>query len=140
MHRVVLDTNVFVSGAISAHGYPAQILDSWRNQQFILVSSPQIINEISAVIQRPEIVKFTQQDTNQIISFIQEVTQRAYMTAGILTVNIISDPADNMILACAIEGKATHIVTGNTKHFSSLGSVYQGIKIITPHQFIVNEL
>lgn len=49
--------------------------------------------------------------------------------------NIIKqDPDDNVILECAIEGKAGYIVSGD-RHLLALKQ-YRGIKIITARQFI----
>lgn len=57
------------------------------------------------------------------------------MTSGTLILNVLdNDPDDNMVLACAKEGIATHLVTGNTKDFPS--NEYKGIKIVTPRKFL----
>ena len=57
------------------------------------------------------------------------------MTSGALTLNVLTnDPDDNMVLACAEEGIATHLVTGNKKHFPQTD--YKGIKIVSPKEFL----
>lgn len=57
------------------------------------------------------------------------------MTSGTLTLDLLTqDPDDNMVLACAEEGMATHLVTGNTKHFPH--KEYKGIQIVTPREFL----
>ena len=43
--RAVLDTNVFVSGFINPHGFPAAIFRALRSKRFILVSSPPVNEE-----------------------------------------------------------------------------------------------
>jgi len=63
-------------------------------------------------------MKYTGLNSQETAQYVQEVTDRAYMTSGSLTLNILKDdPDDNMVLACAEEGLATHLVTGNKKHF-----------------------
>jgi predicted nucleic acid-binding protein len=43
MLRVVLDTNVLVSSALLREGKPAQAIQAWREQRFLLVTSPTLI-------------------------------------------------------------------------------------------------
>jgi Predicted nucleic acid-binding protein, contains PIN domain len=42
-----------------------------------------------------------------------------------------ADPEDDFIIACAVKGKATHVVTYDP-HIKELGESYQGIKILEP--------
>lgn len=135
MYRTVLDTNVFVSGATIGTNVPSHIINYWRNQDFVMVVSPQLIAEYEEVLRRPSVMEYTGLSLQESTHYIQEVKDRAYMTSGLLTLNVLkNDPDDNMVLACAKEGMATHLVTGNTKHFPS--EEYQGIKIVTPRQFL----
>ena len=135
MYRSTIDTNVFISGGTISQSPPSQIINHWRDQQFVMVASPQLISEYQEVLNRPKIMKCTGLTFQENKQYIQEVTDRAYMTNGNLTLNILKDdPDDNMVLACAEEGLATHLVTGNTKHFPF--KEYKGIKIVTPREFL----
>jgi putative PIN family toxin of toxin-antitoxin system len=42
--RIVLDTNVFISGVFFS-GPPYKILEAWRNGRIVLVVSPEILEE-----------------------------------------------------------------------------------------------
>lgn len=118
MYRAVLDTNVFVSGGTISVGVPSQIMNHWRNQNFVMIVSPQLIAEYEEVLSRPVVMKYTGLTPQENAQYIQEVKERAYLTSGNLTLNVLTnDPDDNMVLACAEEGIATHLVTGNTKDF-----------------------
>lgn len=46
--RIILDTNVFISG-IFFSGPPSQILKAWENQRFQIVLSQQILDEYQRV-------------------------------------------------------------------------------------------
>jgi len=46
-----------------------------------------------------------------------------------------ADPDDDKIVECAVEGKATHIVTGDRRHLLPLRS-YEGIAIVTAAEFL----
>jgi len=49
--------------------------------------------------------------------------------------NIVpNDPPDNLVLACAVEGKVDYLVSGNL-HLLDLEQ-HRGIKIVTPAQFL----
>lgn len=49
--------------------------------------------------------------------------------------DLLSDPDDNVIVACAVEGQANYLVTYDP-HFNSLGSEYRGIKIVKAIPFL----
>ena len=135
MIRAVLDTNVFISGGTIGAGPPSQIINHWKNQDFVMVVSPQLVTEYEEVLQRPSVMKYTGLSHQETSQYIQEVKDRAYITSGSLSLNVLKDdPDDNMVLACAEEGVATHLVTGNTKHFP-FGN-YKDIKIVSPREFL----
>ena len=135
MYRAVLDTNVFVSGGTISAGVPSQVINHWRNQDFVMVASPQLLTEYEEVLFRPGVMKYTGLSPQETSQYIQEVKDRSYMTNGALTLNVLTnDPDDNMVLACAEEGLATHLVTGNRKHFPFTD--YKGIKIVSPREFL----
>lgn len=135
MYRVVIDTNVFVSGGTLSTGAPYQIMNHWRNQNFVLVASPQLIKEYEEVLSRPSVMKYTGRSLQENSQYIQEIKYRAFIVSGTLALNILrNDPDDNMVLACAEEGVATHLVTGNKKHFPF--KEYKGIKVVSPREFL----
>lgn len=135
MYRAVLDTNVFVSGGTISTTPPTQIINRWRNGDFVLVASPQLIAEYQEVLLRPSVSKLTGLNTQEVTQYVDEVRDRAYITSGTLSLDVLkNDPDDNMILACAEEGMATHLVTGNKKHFPF--SNYKGTQIVSPREFV----
>lgn len=137
--RVVLDTNVLVSGTIVRHGFPARILLAAIDQRITLVVSPYLLAEYLAVIQRPHIAK----KYPDLSEWLDRV--RRFVSANAVSVSpssipkvIQDDPKDDAILACANAGYAQYIVSGD-RHLLKLGN-YQGIKIVTPREFVVNVL
>jgi hypothetical protein len=133
--KVVLDTNIFVSAIIAAQGKPAQILDAWRASRFDLVIRADIIEEIREVLCRPHIRKRHPWAREEIDAFLDSFGELATITLGELEVKVVADdPDDNMYVACAVEGEADYIVSGD-QHLLKLGT-FKGIKIITPAQFL----
>lgn len=49
--------------------------------------------------------------------------------------DILSDPDDNVVVACAVQGKANYLVTYDP-HFDSLKGSYKGIKIVKAIPFL----
>ncbi|RLF60637.1 MAG: putative toxin-antitoxin system toxin component, PIN family [Thermoplasmata archaeon] len=127
--RVVLDTNVIIS-AIFWRGSPYRVMKKALQRDFILVISPDILEEVSERLKykfdlpRDEIETLT----NILLSYsdIVEPTTK---------VNVVkADENDNKIIECAIDGEADFIVTGD-HHLLELKS-YKSIKIITPAEFL----
>jgi putative PIN family toxin of toxin-antitoxin system len=134
MMRAVLDANVFVSAVLSPNGIPAALLTAWRAEQFDLLISAAILNEISRVLRYPSIAKRHQWTAAKLQVFLEDLVSLAMMTPGKLTLNVITeDPADNRYLECAVEGDVDSIVSGD-RHLLDLRE-YQGIPILTPRVF-----
>lgn len=74
--------------------------------------------------------------TDEMIAKIARALKtEALQTKGELTVEVIAqDPDDNKFLACAIEGEADYIVSGD-HHLLDLGS-YRCIPILRPAAFL----
>lgn len=139
MHRAVLDTNVIVSGTATTSTVPFQVLESWRAGNFVLVTSPQIHAEVNEVLLRPKVRQFTNLSPKQVTDLVSNIEKRAYVTVGTLEVGVVEkDPDDNKFIACAIEGFAPLIVSGD-KHLLDIGE-YEGIKIVKPRLFLENYL
>jgi len=136
MLRVVLDTNVFISGLLSRSGASAQALDAWRERRYLLVTSIGIIAEIQAVLNYPHIrAKYAipDEDINQLVAILNKDALLVPGEANIAG-TIPSDPEDEKFLACAMESQADLIVSGD-HHLLELG-VYHEIPIITVRQFL----
>lgn len=101
--RAVIDTNVFVSGAISPKGSPRRILEMAKKKIFETVTSPSINQEILSVLHRDNIYAkygINEDIVDGIASFLYEGT---ILTEGFYQVSRIKqDPEDNKFIGCAI--------------------------------------
>ncbi|NIM47522.1 MAG: putative toxin-antitoxin system toxin component, PIN family [Candidatus Aenigmarchaeota archaeon] len=135
MLRAVVDTNIIVSGTISSSGSPYEVLEAWRLRKFTLITSPLITKEVERVFNYPKIKEAYRLDTKTIKAILARLNKYSVLTQGKLKVTEIKeDPPDNMFLACAKEGAADFIVTGDD-HLLDLRS-FQGIPIVTPRHFL----
>jgi len=136
MLRLVLDTNIFVSSILTRQGTAAQLLNAWRDRQFLLVVSVDIIDEISAVLRRRRLREkyaITSEDVDQLIALFEHDALSVPGQADVAGA-IPNDPADEKFLACAVDGMADYLVSGD-KDLLELGE-YQNIPIVTLRQVI----
>ena len=57
MHRVVIDTNVLISGIIQQSGFPFKVVKLWEDEVVVLVTSVATIEEAERVLNYPKIRK-----------------------------------------------------------------------------------
>jgi putative PIN family toxin of toxin-antitoxin system len=138
MTRVVVDTNLIISAILSPEGKPATILRMVLNAELDLVLSPALLEEISLVLNYEKIRKlFIKRSVTpqQIKDALQKIVKTAIVVSGKTKVNRIDkDPSDNMLLSCALEGKADFIISGD-HHLTDLVS-FEGISIVNPDIFL----
>jgi uncharacterized protein len=134
--RAVVDTNVFLSGLIVERGNPFNVLEAWRAGRFVLVSSPELFQELERVLSRPEFAR--RLGAELIAGTIRLVGNRADAaeTLGDLPVEV-RDPKDEMVLAAALAAGADYIVTGDQDLLILEGDESLGhLRIVTPRVFL----
>ena len=138
MIRVVLDTNVFVSALLISDSPPARILELALEGQLRLVISPGIIREIGLVWQYPKIIKSLKKHRlreDEVAETMLKILKIATITSGAeIAKGVSPDPGDDMVLSCAVEGRADFIISGD-QDLTEL-NVYEGIRIVTPAGFL----
>jgi putative PIN family toxin of toxin-antitoxin system len=136
MLRVVLDTNQFVSSVLVRHGLPAQVLDAWRRREYLLLISTAIVAEIRATLDYPRLRRKYPITDEQVERLITLLEQEALVVPGKANTKgaIPDDPQDEMVLACAVDGLADLIVSGD-RHLLDLKE-YRDIPIITAREFL----
>ncbi len=128
--KVVIDTNVFVSG-LTFKGKPREVLDLiWRGDIEACISSF-ILKELEETLK-----KDFSWDRDQIKHTIEKIKARTTLIQAKNKVSVIKENADdNRILECAIWGKVQYLISGDRKHLLPLKE-YQGTKIISPSDFL----
>ena len=133
--RAVIDANVLVSGIISPKGAPRQILDHAIKESFKVVTSVAINHEILNVLHRDYIYtkyNLTEEIIDGISAFLYEgtiLTEDKYAVS-----KVKKDPKDNKFIACAIEGEADYIVSGDD-HLLRIKH-YRGVQIVDAQGFL----
>ena len=130
MIKVVLDTNVYISGVLFG-GKSETIRSLAKEGKIVILVSEEILAELAGVLKR----KFNWLDW-QISELIEDIRAFATLVTPAFHLSIIKkDHQDNRFLECAIEGKAQYIVSGDKRHLQSLKN-YKGIEILSPDRFL----
>ena len=133
--RAVVDTNLFVSGLFAKDSLSARLQDLWINQDFELITSIEIIREISRVLSYPRIKERFKPKEETVRQFFRLVFRKAIIAKDLYkTDRITADQTDNKFLACALEKKADYIVSRDP-HLRNLKH-YHGIQIVDAATFI----
>ncbi len=127
--RLVLDTNTVLSGSLWG-GTPRRLIQAATTGEIELVSSVALLTEFRGVLSRD---KFARQLASHSLTvarvFADYLELVTIVTPAEINPTIQRDPADDMVLAAALGGRAALIVSGDG-HLLDLKS-FQGIDIVT---------
>ena len=127
--RIVLDTNVFISG-IFFTGPPYQILKAWRDGRVQLLVPPSILDEYQRIGTQLAL-QFRDVDLKPFLDLL--TVQAEIVLAPTLPPVIHDDPSDDKFLEAAVAGNASYIISGDN-HLLTL-SEFQRIQILKPRDF-----
>jgi uncharacterized protein len=134
--RLVIDTNVFVSGLISAAGSPAQILKAIQRGKVIHLVSDPIVEEYLRLLDYPQIRRYrkiTDEFVADIAAYLIYQTERVELASRI---RLSPDPDDDVFLETAVDGGANWLVTNDKADLLSLRAV-KGIPIISAREAVI---
>lgn len=125
--RVVFDTNVLISALVYG-GLPRELLTRVFRGEVTLVTSTVLLNELEEVLvvrfaHAPSLARMVRAE----IELLAEVVDASDLAS------VARDPDDDAVLAAAIAGDASAIVTGD-RDLLVLGE-HHGIRIVTPRAF-----
>jgi hypothetical protein len=104
--RIVLDTSVYISAALSPNGSSGRVWRCARERRFQLITSPFIINETGRVLRR-----LKKENERAITQRLKEIAHLAEIVQPTTSLQVVRDPNDDPIVECAVDGKADMIVS-----------------------------
>lgn len=128
IERVVLDTNILISGLLYG-GLPQQILLLALRRKILAVTSPVLLAELSEILLKK--FGFQLNKVKLLVTLIEESFLLAYPKQ---TITILRDEPDNRVLEAALEGRCHTIITGD-KQLINL-AYYRDIRILTSAAFL----
>ena len=127
--RVVIDTNVVLSGLAYPASVPGRVMQLWTSGAIEAVVSEYLLGEIARVLPRMN-ARLNwrvqeQQDYVEMMRILCDVVQPAVTDA-------VRDKNDNPILGTLIASRANYLITGD-KDLLALAEHYP---VVTPAQFM----
>jgi len=133
--RLIVDTNVFVSGIINKNGYPGRILQAVRSGIVELITSDAMIDELLRVLNYPRIRKYSHVNDELIRSVAALLLYQTERVEPKIHIELSKDPYDNCFLEAAVTGKVNALITGDRSHLLVIEKIH-GIPIITARQCV----
>ena len=130
--KVVLDTNVLVSGLMLPDSVPGRIVAAWRSAQIELAISEPLLDEIGRVLSYPKIQERLRWGQDEIARFLLLLRFKADVVD--ITgekASVPSDPGDDPVLAALLAAGADCLVSGD----GDLLALRDRFPILTPAEF-----
>jgi putative PIN family toxin of toxin-antitoxin system len=136
MLRVVADANVLISAALarSPNAPSVVILEAALDGRLDLVTSPQLLGEITSVLKRPRLRKYL--STDEALRFVADLAaQTILLTDPPGPPAVCRDPNDDYLVALATARHADAIVSGDPD-LHAVDTEQLDIEILTPRQLV----
>ena len=132
MLRVVVDPGVPIAAVISKSGAPAELLERWRDGEFDLVVSPNLLDELEDVLLRPKFSTFASAD--DVRAYVEALEAGGIgFDDPVDPSAVTSDPGDDYLVALALVAGADAIVSGD-RHLTELAD--PPVPVLTPRALI----
>ena len=133
--KILLDTNVLISGILNPSGPPGRIVDFLRNGVLQLVIDDRIFSGYADVLRREYFLRYFEESEREDV--IEYISKNSYYTSTRVVVHNMPDEGDVPFLEIALSENVP-LVTGNLKHYPKRLTI--GCIILTPRQFIKKHL
>jgi putative PIN family toxin of toxin-antitoxin system len=128
--RLVLDTNLLVSGILTA-GLPRRLIDGAKAGEFELCTSEVLLAELLDVFSRAKFAARLELAGLTPQGIVDDLRRNAVVVAPAATPRVVpTDPDDDHVIAAAVAGYVDLIVSGDKRDLLPLGS-HGGIPIVT---------
>lgn len=128
--KIVLDTNVLVSGLLTPFGNCGEIVRMLTSDEITLCADSRILVEYEEVLSRPQF----NIDPKKAATVIEYIQASAQTHAIVPLYQVLPDENDNPFMEVALSSGAECLVTGNLKHFPE--RCRAGMRVLTPKEFL----
>lgn len=131
LHRIVVDTNVFVSALLLPRSIPRQAIDQALDNGVLLFYEA-TMDEVAEVLWRPKFDPYVSAEERTL--FLGNLGTTAEFVPVIRRVRECRDPNDDKFLEVALNGNADLILTGDADLLRL--NPWRGIAIMTPTEYL----
>jgi len=129
--RVVIDTNVYVSGLLRSNSVPSEAVLKAEKESEILVSEA-VLAELAVVFRNPKFDKYIDRaDREQTLRHIESIST---LIDIVTPIRACRDPRDDKFLEVAVHGQADLIVSGDRDVLDL--DPFRGIAIVAPAAYL----
>jgi uncharacterized protein len=129
--RLVFDTNTLISRLLIPSSVPAQAVTKGLHTGRLIVSD-ETLSELAEVLSRPKFDRYISVKDRQ--AFFRVFGRVVEKVPIIRTVRACRDPRDDKFLELAVNGRASHIITGDQDLL--VLHPFQSIQITTPGDYL----
>lgn len=130
MPRLVLDTNVLVSGLINAHGPSARLVDAVRAGLLDLAACPHLLEELQRTLAKPRMSRYvTEDDTADYVAAVS-AWSTPYPDPVDFDEAVCRDPDDAYLVALYNVAHADFLVSGDKDFRGAADLAF----VLTPRQ------
>lgn len=132
--RVVIDTNVFISGLLSSTSTPAKVVDRAIEQDQLLASSA-TLRELMTTLLSPKFDRYVSRERRN--ALLERLAPHVELVEIVQGIQASRDPKDDKFLEVAINGGAQVVVSGDNDLLTL--HPFRGIAIVTPAEYLSRE-
>lgn len=130
--RCVFDTNALISAALFPNSLPGRALRHALGRGRILLSND-VVAELVEVLARTKFDRYLTSEERS--TFVQALVAEAELIEISQRIVACRDPKDDKVLELALNGAATHLITGDDDLL--VLNPFQGIPIVAPGTFLL---
>ena len=142
MTRAVIDTSVLIRYLIRPSAAIRELIEErWLGGDVRMVTAPELLDELVAVLARPRIRPFVAEEEGEALdrregeALLGAVQALAECLPSLGAVPpICRDPDDDKFVACALAGNASHVVTTDADLLTL--RELAGVRLCTPEAFL----
>jgi putative PIN family toxin of toxin-antitoxin system len=133
-HRLVVDTNVFVSAIIFPRSAPRQVVDDALDQSVLLLSEA-TMSELRDVLSRSKLDRYVSRTERRLV--LAQLGSAAEFVPIIRLVRECRDPKDDKVLEVGLNGRADVIITGDATGDADLLALHpwRKVAILSPADY-----
>lgn len=136
MIRSTIDTSILAPSVRRAQNPPstvAPIIRAWHAQQFELVISEHILEEVQRTLTKPYFSRYLT-PSDQMIAIAAFRRFATIVPISAVVQGVATHPEDDLVLATAVSGRVDYLVTRD-RQLLRLG-VYEGVRIVSTREFL----
>ena len=129
--RLVIDTNVFISGLLSSTSHPARVVER-AIEHGQLLGSTETLRELIETLLLPKFDRYVSRQRRE--TLLDRLAPLVEIDEIVQRVQVCRDPKDDKFLELAVNGRANVVVTGDDDLLSL--HPFRGIDILSPAAYL----